>query len=190
MAAADYRVQPETVRSPGDGDNDATALRGQASPSGRRVPLDRPIANDRGATSSCPVHQDRPEQVQGDGRNAESPGTAGARMGLATRRGNETIRSIRTPSSSQADRRNRRRKLSGPAELDLASLLPSSRTTWHYRSFFRTAPCIEDVASIIADAPGSMSAAQITPPSLDLSVQLPARAAAWLTRRLSGRLNS
>ena len=49
-----------------------------------------------------------------------------------------------------------------PAEFDLASLLPSSRTTWHYGSLLRTAPCIEGVAWIVADAPRSMSAAQIT----------------------------
>ena len=83
-------------------------------------------------------------------------------MGLATRSGNGTIRAIGRQSSIQADRRNRRRKLSRLAELDLASLQSSSRTTWHYRSFLRTTPCIEGVAWIISDAPHSVSAAQIT----------------------------
>ena len=43
FSASGPRRLSETVRSPGDGDNDAAALRGSASPSGRRVPLHPPI---------------------------------------------------------------------------------------------------------------------------------------------------
>ena len=47
------------------------------------------------------------------------------------------------------------------AELDLASLLPSMRTTWRYAGSLTTPPCTEGVAWVIPAEPLSMSAAQI-----------------------------
>ena len=48
-----------------------------------------------------------------------------------------------------------------PGELDLASLLPSFRTTWRYRGSLTTPPCTEGVAWVIPTELLSMSAAQI-----------------------------
>ena len=47
------------------------------------------------------------------------------------------------------------------AELDLASLLPSFRTTWRYTGSLTTPPCTEGVAWVIPCDPLSMSAVQI-----------------------------
>ena len=48
-----------------------------------------------------------------------------------------------------------------PGEFDLASLLPSFRTTWRYRGSLTTPPCTEGVSWVVLDAPLPMSAAQI-----------------------------
>lgn len=46
-------------------------------------------------------------------------------------------------------------------ELDLASLLPATRTTWRYRGSLTTPPCTEGVQWIVLTEPLTMSAAQI-----------------------------
>lgn len=46
-------------------------------------------------------------------------------------------------------------------EPDLASLLPSRRTTWRYRGPLATPPCAEGVAWLIPAEPLSTSAAQV-----------------------------
>ncbi len=48
-----------------------------------------------------------------------------------------------------------------PGELDLASLLPATRTTWRYRGSLTTPPCTEDVDWVILTEPLTMSAEQI-----------------------------
>ena len=48
-----------------------------------------------------------------------------------------------------------------PGELDLASLLPATRTTWRYRGSLTTPPCTEGVDWVILTEPLTMSAEQI-----------------------------
>ena len=48
-----------------------------------------------------------------------------------------------------------------PGELDLASLLPATRTTWRYRGSLTTPPCTEGVDWVILTDPLTMSAEQI-----------------------------
>lgn len=48
-----------------------------------------------------------------------------------------------------------------PGELDLALLLPATRTTWRYRGSLTTPPCTEGVDWVILTEPLTMSAEQI-----------------------------